>query len=507
MKSYIEYLSEINGEEILKGLLAYGLFAEKIPPILSGKSFYDYYIQAGEPSFEKKGKEYIRYESMRNVNIPRILSIPNPFVYANLCKCISRNWGELQSFFEILLKNQTHKVSRIHLRKMKDRNELFEMNYNHSNNDGDPCEDIIIRNKYKVEADISNCFPSIYTHSIAWAILGKKVAKKEKGEDQWCNDLDRCVRNVKNEETNGILIGPHASNLISEIILLSIDFKLWKKGYRYIRNIDDYTCYVDSYEKAESFLMDLSKELKEYELSLNHKKTQISSLPIPSESIWVNKLNNFYFGEEYTEDHKQVLKLKRLKAFLNIAIELVLKNNNTAILNYAIKIISSKHLGKDALSYYIKQVHHLLLLYPYLVHLMDEYIFDCFKLDVDLIKKIGHDLYEVGKNRRLYEACSFSIYWSIRYNYKFDIKSTIADAKESNDCIFLLLTFLRMKIDKSKDGLNRLKKIAKELADTEFDKYWIFIYETLSENDITGEYKSIKKAKISFIKKEILAKL
>lgn len=138
---------------------------------------------------------------------------------------------------------------------------------------------------------------------------------------------------------------------------------------------------------------------------------------------------------------------------------------------------------------------------------MDEYIFDCFKLDIDLIKKIGHDLYEVGKNRRLYEACSFSIYWSIRYNYKFDIKSTIADAKESNDCIFLLLTFLRMKIDKSKDGLNRLKKIAKELADTEFDKYWIFIYETLSENDITGEYKSIKKAKVSFIKKEILAKL
>ena len=507
MKSYIEYLNEINEEEILKGLLAYRLFAEKIPPILSSKSFYDYYIKEGKPMYEKKGKDYIRYESMRNINIPRILSIPNPFVYANLCKCISCNWTTLQSFFEGLLKSHTHKVSRIHLRKMKDKNELFEMNYNHFNNDGDPCEDIIIKNKYKVEADISNCFPSIYSHSIAWAVLGKKRAKKEKGTEAWCNELDRCVRNIKNEETNGLLIGPHVSNLISEIILSSIDFKLWKKGYRYIRNIDDYTCYVNSYEKGESFLLDLSKELKEYELSLNHKKTQISSLPIPSEAIWVNKLNNFYFGEEYTEEKKQVLKLKRLKAFLNIAIELTLKSNNTAILNYAIKIIASKHLGKDALSYYIKQVHHLLLLYPYLVHLMDKYIFDCFKLDIDLIKKIGIDLYEVGKNRRLYEACSFPIYWSIKYNYELDIKSILVDAKDSNDCIFLLLTFLRMKIDKNKDGINRLKKIAKELADTEFDRYWVFVYEILSESDIIGEYKSIKKAKISFIKKEILTKL
>ena len=224
-------------------------------------------------------------------------------------------------------------------------------------------------------------------------------------------------------------------------------------------------------------------------------------------SFIVNKLNNFYFGEEYTEEKKQVLKLKRLKAFLNIAIELTLKSNNTAILNYAIKIIASKHLGKDALSYYIKQVHHLLLLYPYLVHLMDKYIFDCFKLDIDLIKKIGIDLYEVGKNRRLYEACSFPIYWSIKYNYELDIKSILVDAKDSNDCIFLLLTFLRMKIDKNKDGINRLKKIAKELADTEFDRYWVFVYEILSESDIIGEYKSIKKAKISFIKKEILTKL
>jgi hypothetical protein len=506
MKTYIEYLSEISEDEVLKGLLAYGLFADKIPPVLSSESFYNYFVKKGKPMFEKQGKDYVRYESMRNVNIPRLLSVPNPFVYANLCNCISCNWNNLQSFFNELLATQTHKVSRIHLRKMKDKGQLFEMNYKHSDNDKDPCEDIMIKKRYKIEADISNCFPSIYSHSIAWAILGKKVAKEKKRTGEWCNELDCFVRNMKNGETNGILIGPHASNLISEIILLSIDCKLWKLEHRYIRNIDDYTCYVSSYEDAENFLLDLSKELKEYELSLNHKKTKITSLPIPSESSWINKLNNFYFGEEYTKEKKQVLKLKRLKTFLNLAIELALENNNTAILNYAIKVIASKYLGKDALDHYIKQIHHLLLLFPYLVHLMDEYIFNRFELDIDLIKQIGIDLYEIGINRRLYEACCFPIYWSIKYDYKFDKKSILEDAKASNDCLFLLLTFLRMKINKDADGIKQMKEIAKELSIAEFDRYWLFVYEALSESEISNEYKAIKKKKVSFIKSEVLAK-
>lgn len=195
MKTYLEYLNEISEEDVLKGLLAHGLFADKIPPILNSEAFYDYYIKKGKPTFEKKGKDYVRYESMRNVNIPRLLSIPNPFAYANLCNCISCNWSNLQSFFKGLLTAQTYKVSRIHLRKMKDKEHLFEMNYKRFEDDKDPCEDIMIKNRYKVEADISNCFPSIYSHSIAWAILGKKTAKERRGVGEWCNELDYFVRN------------------------------------------------------------------------------------------------------------------------------------------------------------------------------------------------------------------------------------------------------------------------------------------------------------------------
>ena len=97
MKPYIEYLQEINKDEILEGLLAHGIFAEKIPPILYSQQFYKYCIDE-DRTFEQKEKDYVRYESMRNINIPRLISIPNPFAYANLCKCIANNWDRIQSF-------------------------------------------------------------------------------------------------------------------------------------------------------------------------------------------------------------------------------------------------------------------------------------------------------------------------------------------------------------------------------------------------------------------------
>ncbi|WP_240335307.1 RNA-directed DNA polymerase [Paraliobacillus sediminis] len=126
------------------------------------------------------------------------------------------------------------------------------MSYKDFERDGTPELDLIIGKKYLVNADISTCFPSIYTHSISWALVGKNVAKSNRGnKNVWYNELDFSVRNTSNGETQGILIGPHSSNILSEILLTSIDFELSNKGWKYIRNIDDYTCYVTNYEDGQ----------------------------------------------------------------------------------------------------------------------------------------------------------------------------------------------------------------------------------------------------------------
>jgi hypothetical protein len=282
MKKYIDYKNDISETELYDGLVGYGLFAEKIPNFLTSVDFLAFSKTLIFP-VNKKPKDFIRYSSMRNINIPRPMAIPEPFAYSNQVKSLSDNWTELQNHFRNKTINDSFKISRIHLRKLENKFELFEMNYKNFSKDGDPEQDIVIKSKYVALADISNCFPSIYSHSISWALVGKPYAKsksKPADKNEWFNQLDFNTRNLKHGETNGVLIGPHSSNLISEIILVSVDNKLTQQGFKYIRNIDDYTCYVESYEEADRFFLCLSEELKNYELVLNSKKSKIIALPV-----------------------------------------------------------------------------------------------------------------------------------------------------------------------------------------------------------------------------------
>jgi hypothetical protein len=499
---YSELKKEISSENILEGFLGYGLFPEKIPNFLTSTMFFNTYLELGKPKFEDKGKDYIRYESMRNINVPRLLAIPNPFAYANLCNTLSLFWDDIKKQIIENVSNQSFKVSQIHIRKIENKKHLFEMNYKNREKDGLPEQLIIIGKQYCVEADISNCFPSIYSHSIPWALVGKENAKQSKdNKSEWFNKIDRCVRNTKNEETNGILIGPHSSNLLSEMVLTKVDNILVEKGYKYIRHIDDYKCYVESMEEAEKFLLDLSYELKKYELHLNNKKTKITSLPIASVSDWVHKLNNFDIGTKKNEDNKLVFELKRLRAFLDLTIELMLNENNSAVLNYAFKVIASKYLGIEAYRYYINYVHHLLLLYPYLAHIIDDYVFEPMEASSSKINKISTDLYNIGITKKQYEACSYSIFWALKYGFEID-KDIVKQSIESNDCIFMTLASLYAKKTKDKKGVKALKNKAKELKNTDFDLFWLFLYETLPQTELIGDYKRIKKEKVTFINEQ-----
>lgn len=502
LTGYAKDIDELSSEMILEGLLGHGLFSQKLPDLFTSENFFTWYKEK-LPNFEDKGKDYVRYENMRNVNIPRVLSTPNPFAFARLCNALAENWEDniKPKFIENTI-NQKHKVSRIHVRKLKDKKHLFEMNYKNFINDENPEQKLAIGKRYYVEADISNCFPSIYSHSIPWALVGKDYSKQKKdAHNEWFNKLDRNIRNTKNEETNGLLIGPHTSNLISEIILTTIDKKLVEKGYEYTRYIDDFKCFVETYEKAEQFLIDLASELKEFELFLNTKKTKIHELPILSVTNWVNKLNNFDLAIEYTENKKEVLKLNRLKAFLDLTTELIISEKNSAIINYTLKVIATNQLGIKACDYYIDYVHHLLLLYPYLTSVIDEFVFEPFKISTTRIKQIAENLYDVGISKKNFEACYFSVFWALKYDFKLE-KNISNDAENSRDCVFLTLGAIYSKKYKTREDIKKYKKLAKEIAKNDFDRYWLFLYEILPQPEIKGDYKRIKVDKVSFIKEK-----
>lgn len=505
MRKYIEYKNEISDTDLYDGLVGYGLFAEKIPSFLTSVEFLAFTKTLNFPINEKP-KDYIRYSSMRNINIPRPMAIPEPFAYSNQVNCLADNWTKLQSYFNDKTLNDSFKISRIHLRKFENKPELFEMNYKNFSKDGDPEQDIVIKSKYVALADISNCFPSVYSHSISWALVGKSLAKsKSKLTDkhEWFNQIDFNTRNLKHGETNGVLIGPHSSNLISEIILVAIDNELTQQSFKYIRNIDDYTCYVDTYEEADRFFLSLSEELKKYELALNSKKSKIIPLPFASVKNWVTKLNHFNFTNTYTVDFKEAIRVKELKGFIDFAIELMLdEDSDSSILNYAIKILSNKHLDTNAKNYYIKQIHHLVLLYPYLINLLEPKVFEPHKIDKNIIKRIAQDIYTLGLRRKIYEACSYSIYWAIKYDFDIEIVTIKQDSINSLDCIFLMISYLHDKKHNKKAYLKEYKDLSKTLKRDDFDRYWLFIYETLPWIELTNNYRTMKKNGVTFIKQE-----
>lgn len=134
--------------------------------------------------------------------------------------------------------------------------------------------------------DIKNFYPSIYTHSIAWAIEGKNVVREGRRRDHTLlgNRLDKLFQNARDGQTNGIPVGSMVSDFVAEIILKRVDVTLSKwieeRGISdeviVTRYRDDYRILSCSYEHGKEILKQLGKILNtDYNLSLNEEKTKI----------------------------------------------------------------------------------------------------------------------------------------------------------------------------------------------------------------------------------------
>lgn len=504
-KKYCEYSDAITAEELYEGLLGYGMFTNNIPPIFTSEPFLEF-CQNSSPTYsDKEWHDYISFSSMRNINIPRTFGIPTPMKYQRLCSVLKDNWDALKIHFHTQTDNQDYAVSRIHLRKMGNKKELFEMNYKNWHDDGNPETDLLFLNtavkcasKYIVRADISTCFPSIYTHSIPWALVGKDVAKSTCQDDSlWYNKIDAACSSLKNGETHGLLIGPHASNLLSEIVLTAIDKKLYDAGYRYFRNIDDYECFVESYEAAQRFLRDLEDALREYDLPLNHKKTSVSKLPIASAEKWIHKLNNFLSIANEKISYKEV------NSFIDLALSLAEETGNSAVLNYAIKALAGCDMKENAKQLATQRLMHISVIYPYLIQLMEEYIFTPYGVDKELIKEYSDTIYADSMVTHNYEGICYAIYFSLVHDFtlnELDIDWVI----QRKDCIMLLMSwiyYLKLNHGNNKaTQLKLLKEEAKRLRDADMDRYWLFCYEALTVGNLKGDWRTMKTAGVSFVK-------
>lgn len=132
--------------------------------------------------------------------------------------------------------------------------------------------------------DIQNFYPSVYTHSLAWAVDGRAVIKKNQRNclDYIGNRIDRVFQSAHAGQTNGIPIGTMVSDIVAELLLTAVDVELSKRfkaeDVRVARYRDDYRVLAKNYHGAKEVVSALGEVLRnECDLHLSDQKTDISA--------------------------------------------------------------------------------------------------------------------------------------------------------------------------------------------------------------------------------------
>lgn len=505
----MDILKKLKKEIVFKKLLDFGLFSEKLNPIFTSSSYGKWIRKEGLKVYKNREFSTVSFHLTRNNNAPRIIEIPHPISYYRLCNKIRKNWNEIiKKIGEI--DDYVDRSMVIPKPNNLNKRLVSMLSYNKNRDEKFLILDKSFKARYYVHADITNCYPSIYSHSVPWALVGHQEAKDNMDDkSKWYNKLDFAIRSMQRNETVGIAIGPDTSSVISELILTRVDKALLE--YKYLRYIDDYKCYCNSKEEAESFLRKLSKELERYRLRLNPKKTEIIELPKPLDQNWVRELkaytNKFLLEKDITKKEINVL-----SEFVDLALNLAKSNPSDSPLRYAVKILSKKiYKDDDVLAFVIMYLSRICYIYPYFIDVFDLFL-DNNNPNDNIIELVKKEINAIAKEHVKYSRSDVSL-WSIylAIKYKFDIEDFVSFSElliKDRDCLPVLMCYEYAKARKldTKRFFNLIDTIITEKTEEE---WWIYIYTLYFDSYRKGVFKKIafkefyeemRKGKVKFIK-------
>ena len=144
--------------------------------------------------------------------------------------------------------------------------------------------------EYVLHTDITDCYGSIYTHSVPWAIHTKPTAKANRnGNGLIGNVIDKHLRDMSFGQTNGIPQGSVLMDFIAEMVLGFADSELSDRiqqqsiqDYQIIRYRDDYRIFSNNPQVAELITKLLTEILIELGMRLNAHKTIVSNNVVKS---------------------------------------------------------------------------------------------------------------------------------------------------------------------------------------------------------------------------------
>jgi hypothetical protein len=275
---------------VYQTLLARGYFPKELPPSFFTEQFAKYAtskngrskISAYIPA--DKFTECFKYRLALPGMDRRELRIPHPVSYAKLAELTAKNFGRLlkKAGASGFSRSRPVYATGFHraVRPMVKPTNLSR-------------ERAAIRagSSFLLKTDVSQFYPSLYTHAVGWAV-DPKLRKKA----NWSNTkllgkrLDQALMDLDGKVSQGVPIGNDISFLLAEIVLAQVDKALRPSTSRAFRWFDDYELAFDTNHQAEATWKKLIKELGKFRLRVNAKKTKIVRLPIPAQNEWQHVL-------------------------------------------------------------------------------------------------------------------------------------------------------------------------------------------------------------------------
>lgn len=292
-------------EKLLDKLKEKAIFSEYLPENFNVNSENFDLFSAGGSNKDNIEPYQFNMSRLNNNGDRRIVSIPEISAYIALIEFLRQNESILDDIITLSI-DDTRSFSRIidqnenivdndcfygtsdldlSVRDDEDVSWIFEKNRN-----------TFLNNMYKkieyaqgafgiLHIDISEFYRSIYTHSLTAIKIGVEEAQKVY-RSNGCNSdyqlyakLDGVVRGLNGKRTNGLLVGPYISRVLSEAVLANLDNDLLRNGIEFTRYADDFEIIIRNQEDIEKVKSKVTNIFDKYFFRCNSEKTSFEEYP------------------------------------------------------------------------------------------------------------------------------------------------------------------------------------------------------------------------------------
>ncbi|WP_128406402.1 RNA-directed DNA polymerase [Rhizobium leguminosarum] len=320
-----------------------GILPENIPPVFTTKNLWQHFAALGTSyGIGKKAEgEHALYNASKRGGQRRVFGMPHPAFIRDAGLFYEKHW---ESLAPLLLKSPgsastpTLTASGIRHVRITPHSDLPQIRLR-----------AFSRYKFCLVTDVARFYPSVYTHSLPWAISGKQQAKAatKPGATAVLGDkLDYILRNSQSRQTIGIPVGPDVSKVAAELLMVAVDENFLDRYAgtnppAYVRHVDDYWIAGNTREECEKHLQNLRLALRGFELDINESKTKIVSTRLVFADNWP-----FEFDRELIDSLRVGVDRRKNEtlSILSKIIEETSESGDDGIIRHAIRVLDEEKL-------------------------------------------------------------------------------------------------------------------------------------------------------------------